>query len=452
MLESILLNPMVGNALSMLVGCSMVGIAGYGLLNREDNDNKVCNYKELKDLLGDGICCSKNVRLSVKQSLEHVLMIMPSGAGKSKKVIAHNINKLKNCSIVITDPSSELEKTCKTNKQKIILNPFSEDSVGYDPLANCKSEFEVRKLANVILMNGMKTYSSNSEASNTQDFIGMATPLFTAYMLMNYHTKQYTFDELIKNICTLPIEHKQVTKENGETIVYASISYDIVESGVESAITEFKSFRQILGANASLSSVRITMNSCLQVFFDENVKKILRKPSLDISKIRQQETILYIQIPEHHSSYFSPLVATLLTQMFNYFLENDGLQIYALIDEMANIGIIPEISRLLSTARKHKLSILGAIQSLSQFQTLYGDLEGKQLTELFKTVLIAGGLKDSAEYISNLLGTKEQKENGMIQIKPLMTADQIRRLKKNEMLIICNNKRPVLDEMMDIVA
>jgi hypothetical protein len=67
LLGSILLNPMVGNALSMLVGCSMVGIAGYGLLNREDNENKVCNYKELKDLLGEGICCSEHIRLSVKQ-------------------------------------------------------------------------------------------------------------------------------------------------------------------------------------------------------------------------------------------------------------------------------------------------------------------------------------------------------------------------------------------------
>jgi type IV secretion system protein VirD4 len=452
MLGSILLNPMVGNVLSMAVGCSMVGLAGYGLLNREDNENKVCNYKELKDLLGEGISCSKNVRLSVKQSNTHVLMVMPSDAGKTRRVIMQNVNKLKNCSIVATDPCREIEKTCKTNKQKIIFNPFSEDSVGYDPLANCKSEFEVKEIANVILLNGMNSYSSKNSASNQEDFVAMALPLLKAYMIMNWHTKQYTFDEMIKRVCILPIEPKFETDEDGNTKVYASIQYDIYQSKIKSAIEEYQSFKQVLDSHGSLSSIRIVMNSCLQVFFDENVSKMMQKKSLNIEDIRKNESILYIQVPEHHSRYFSPLVATLLTQMFNYFLENDGLQIYALIDEMANIGIIPEISRLLSTARKHKLSILGAIQSLTQFQTLYGDLEGKQLKELFKTVLIAGGLKDSADYISNLLGTKEQKENGTTYTKPLMTADQIRRLKKDEMLIICNNKRPVLDEMMDIVV
>jgi hypothetical protein len=33
-----------------------------------------------------------------------------------------------------------------------------------------------------------------------------------------------------------------------------------------------------------------------------------------------------------------------------------------------------------------------------------------------------------------------------------MSADEIRRMDKNDMLIICDNKRPVIDKMMDIVV
>jgi type IV secretory pathway TraG/TraD family ATPase VirD4 len=67
---------------------------------------------------------------------------------------------------------------------------------------------------------------------------------------------------------------------------------------------------------------------------------------------------------------------------------------------------------------------------------------------LFKTILVTGGLRESAEYISNIIGTIEEKETK--QNKPLMTPDEVRRLDRDEMLIICNNKRPVKDYMLDI--
>jgi type IV secretion system protein VirD4 len=311
---------------------------------------------------------------------------------------------------------------------------------------NCKSEFEVRKIANVILLNGMNAYGGKDSKSNQMDWVGMATPLLTSYMLMNYHLKKYSFTDMIKNICTKPI-----VPVKDESIV--SIYQEIMESNVQSAIDEYHSFLQVMGAIQTLRSIRTVMNTCLQLFFDSNVKKICNRQSIDFGKIRTEESIVYIQIPEHYSDYFSPLVATFLTQIYDYILEHDGLQVYSLNDEFCNNGIIPNINKLLSTARKHDLSIIAAIQSLTQLYTLYGELLGKELSELFKTVLICGGLKESAEYVSDhLLGTIELLENNMTQTKPLMTSDEVRRLDKNKVLIICNNKRPVIDEMLDIVA
>jgi type IV secretory pathway TraG/TraD family ATPase VirD4 len=55
-------------------------------------------------------------------------------------------------------------------------------------------------------------------------------------------------------------------------------------------------------------------------------------------------------------------------------------------------------------------------------------------------------------YISDLLGTTECKEKDTTRTKPLMTSDEIRRMDRDDMLIICNNKRPVIDKMMDIVV
>jgi type IV secretory pathway TraG/TraD family ATPase VirD4 len=367
---------------SILLGVITSGAALYGMLYHKDNtDNKVCDRRELKTLSGEGIRCSRNIQLSVKQSNEHLLAIMPSGSGKSRKLVMPNINSLQNCSIICTDPTGEIERTCKTDKQKYILNPFREDTIGYDPLKNCRSEFEVRKIANVILTNGMNAYSSkDSKSSNQQDFVGMATPLLTSYMLMNYYTKRYNFGEMIKNICSLPIiSNIEKDSEGKVTKATKSIELEIMLSNVQSAITEFMVFKQVIGAIPTLSSIRIVMNSCLQVFLDNNIQKLFTKPNIDISKLRNKESIIYIQIPERHSDYFSPLTATFLTQLFDYLLEHDGLQIYFLLDEFCNNGQIPSIGKLLSTARKHNISILAAIQSLNQLYTLYGELQAKEL-------------------------------------------------------------------------
>lgn len=435
-----------------VIFCGVVLYSMYEILTDGDK-NRICNYKELNSLMGNGIMCSKNVRLSIKQSNEHILMVAPSGSGKSRRFMMHNVNNLDNCSIVVADPTGEIYKTCRTNKREYIFNPFSKNTIGYDPLKNCRNEFEVRKLAKVILTNGMVANQSINSVKSQEEWVGMATPLLSAYMLMNFYTQKYDFAEMIKNICILPIESEVERNDKGEIIKATnSIELEILMSNVESAITEFRAFKQVKRAHGTLSSIRTVLNTCLQMFFDRNVQRMFKKPDIDIGKLRQEQSVIYIQIPEHHSDYYSPLVATFLTQLFDYLLDNDGLQVYFLLDELANIGLIPSFSKLLSTARKHNISITGAIQSLTQLSTVYGELEGKQLSELFKTLLVCGGLRDSAEYISNLLGTKVYYKKETKYTEPLMTPEEIRMMDKNDMLIICNNKRPVKDKMMEILV
>jgi len=366
-------------------------------------------------------------------------MIAPSGAGKSRNFIIPNVNTLKNCSIVVTDPCCEIERSCCTNKKKYIINPFSEHTSGYDPLSNCRSEFEVRKLAKVILVNGSQS-ARKGNSTNHQDWIEMATPLFTAYLLYCYYSKKYNFKEVVENICTMSI---LPVKSHPDC---PSILSEIMGDKYDSPKIELESFLQVVGASQTLSSIRSVLNTCLQIFLDRNVQSLLESPNLDFSRLRKEESILFVQIPERHAEYFAPLTATLMSQLIDRLLDNDGLQVYMLFDEFTNIGFLPDMTKLLSTARKHKLSIVAAIQSLTQLFRVYGEIEGKELQELFKTILCLSGLKNSSEYISKIVGNCTIKD----KTKPLMSEDEIRRMDKNEVLIICNNKRPVLDYIINI--
>jgi type IV secretion system protein VirD4 len=224
---------------------------------------------------------------------------------------------------------------------------------------------------------------------------------------------------------------------------------EVKASEVESAQIEMMAFAKVFEARQTLSSIRTVLNTCLQVFMDENVQRMLEAPTIDFTLLRKEQSILFIQIPERHADYFAPITATLISQLLDRLLDDDGLQVYMLYDEFAQIGRIPSIGQLLSTARKHKISIAAAIQSVNQFERVYGN-DHKELKELFKTILVTGGLRESAEYVSNLLGTYEEKETKLN--KPIMAPDEVRRLDRDEMLIICANKRPVTDTMLDIVG
>lgn len=444
---------------TFLVGTLALCLGGIVLdESSRDEGNDICNYKELKNVCGNGVKLSENVQLSPHQCNEHILMIAPSGSGKSRRFMMPNVSNLKDCSIIITDPSAEIEYTCKEetkDKNIYIFNPFNPSTIGYDPLANCANEFEVRKIAKVILKNGM----SKSDTGKQQEWVDMATPLFTAYLLMNYYTKQYTFDELIKNITTRPIlptkrpEPKQTKPATSSTNSITkpkmlSILEEIMLSGVNSAILELQMFLQVMGAPQTLSSIRIVMNTCLQMFMDDNLYNIFHNPQIDLSIFRREESVLYIQIPERHSDYYAPLTATFITQLLDTLLDNkEGLQIYLMFDEFTNVGEIPNICKTLATARKYRIAIIAAIQSLTQLVRVYGETEGHELRELFKTIMVCAGLRDSAEYISKILGSRT--DNKGIN-KPLLTEDEIRRMESDEVLIICNNKKPVKDTLNPI--
>lgn len=404
-------------------------------------DNTICSYRELKSVCGEGIWISENVRLSVAKSNEHILVIAPSGERKTRSVIIPNVNTLKNCSIIVSDPCGEIAASYRGNKRVYIFNPFSDNTIGYDPLIACKSEFDIRNASRSIIMNGCKTARNGTDTDHT-NWLEMSLQLFTAYMLYCYNEGKYTFDEAVSNVCTRPI----ITRFKGEE---QSIYDEIMSSNCIGAKKQIKAISQQLKAEATIASIRSTMNSSLQIFMDDNVCKLCTREMIDFSKFRDEESILFIQVPEMYNEYFAPLTATLMGQLITTLLYNKGLQINMLLDEFTNIGAIPDMAALLSTARKHTISITASIQSINQLARTYSR-DAAELQELFKTVVCTCGLRSSAEYISDLIGVRHSYNNGVESIHPLIDKDEIRRMKQGQVLIVHNNKRPVMDNMIPI--
>lgn len=417
-------------------GCAL-GIV-MELFDDSDNykkDSEVKNYRELKSLMGKGVILSENVRLSEHTSIEHILCVAPSGAGKTRKVVMHNVNKLskEKCTIVATDPKYEIDEECNTGKKNVLriapLRPHITN--GYDPLLNCRNTTEVRKIAGMIMANGnLATIQMTGGKSDNAEWIQKATTPFKAYMLYNYHTKKYSFPVLVKRLLG---NFQGVVKE-------------IMESDIGDAKILMNSFMPIIKAPPTFACILNTLSDCLELFLDDSVANLMSKPSIDLSRLRSEETVLYIQIPEKDSIYYSPLTSVFVSQLMDRLMEDkNGLTTYMMFDEFANIGKISSLTPILSSIRSRGISVTAFIQSLNQLELVYGN-ESKSVIEMFKTTMFMSGLKDSAEYASNLTGMYTNDT----AVGKLLNSDQVRRLGEKDALIITKNKQPVVDRLCKI--
>lgn len=446
------------------------------------DDNDIVSDRELNKFKGDdGFIISQNVRFSKRYSKEHVIVFGPTGAGKTNHIVKHNLQHIKDASIICTDPSGDIMRDVSREDCKIYkLDPNDiKNSIGYDPILMCNSEYEVRNIMETMILNGFQM--SGSSNSDVEKWVKLSAPLLKMYAIYNYKTKKYNFTEMITRVLTAPIK-MQVTvtekverdeptiktvNENGSLkyvsgtkkvmqlekvnkIDTRSIEYEILHSKDENLIQEFYSFIRTIDSPETFANVQLTLNSALALFKDSSVRELCSKKPFDFRVLRKEKAIFYIQIPEKLSRYFAPLTSVLIQQLIDVSRDNpDGNDILFVLDELCNIGIIPDLDKSLSTIRRYNMGVLGCTQSLSQLELLYGEAKTKVILENFNTLCAMSGLSETGGYFSNLLGNKTVTDNEKSSfVKNVMTHDEIRRLEENKILIVCKNKRGVVDTLL----
>lgn len=413
------------------------------------DNNGLGTHHDLKQFKGDdGFLVSKHFRLSSKYSNEHVFVGGPTGSGKTSRIIKHNVQTLKNCSIICTDPDGTISRDVIRDDCKVyVFNPLNpEISIGFNPIELCTNTMEVRNMVDNLILNGMSAFN-RQQKSDDEKWIKMAAPLLKAYAILNFKFRRYNFADMITNLLVNPLSMYVAGHPNKINI--KSIEYEIAKSNDVEIVNEFKSFIKIQSSPETLACIQNVLSTSLQLFNDINVKKLCSKPTLNLKKFRQCKSILYIQVPEAYSTYFAPLVSVYLQQIMNIFRDNyKGLPIRFVLDELCNIGIIPNFDNYLSSIRRYGMGILGCTQCLAQLNANYGDVRTKIILENFNTICALPGLKDSAEYFSSLLGTFDKNVEGTIIKSQVLSIDELRRLDDNKILIICKNKRGVIDTAM----
>lgn len=421
---------------------------------------KLGNLNDLKGLLGnDGLKISKQIQLNAKTGFEGISVIGPTGSGKSTSFFFPNLlsNSLQG-SIVVTDPKGELYKlTCKyqqevCNRKVILFNPLEPlISARYNLLENCSDTSEVSQLAALLLLNGALSIElMTGKKTGGAEWTNMATPLLTSALL-------YVKD-LGKPFNTIEQAFRLVINTTPEDLD------KLFESASSDAKLQYNIFKSVGSAGNTIGGIKITLATALKLFADNKVNSVGSETTFNGTDLRKEKTIIYVVYPERKSAYLAPFMACFFSQIIDKLLDNytnDCYPVNFFFDEFANIGMLNNMSVNAATVRSRKIGFTVCLQSITQLIQVYGEHNALAILNNLKTKLVLPGLTDirTLDYISTLSGTTEIKvsstsetENKITRsfnssTKKLFTDDEIRRLDSDELLIITQNRKPILSAL-----
>ena len=226
-----------------------------------------------------------------------------------------------------------------------------------------------------------------------------------------------------------------------------------------------------LAPDKTTSGILISTGVRLGAFNMEAVANLTSTDDLELMTLGDRPTAVFIIVPSGENAY-AFLVNMMYSQMFDSLYYHgahdfgDGklpVDVRFILDEFANIGVIPSFQQKLTTMRKYGLSCMIFIQSLGQIKNLYKD-DYTTLIDACTTFVYLGGADTATmEDIQKKLGTQTIKQRkhssshnasggGSDSVSTdytqrwLLTLDEIRRLPSNMLLVIISGQQPFYDE------
>lgn len=459
----------LGVSVGQLIGFIGVLSAGAIVPNLKCLDKKggLATLDDLKHLTKskDGIQLSKNIFLSAKELFEHLLILGPTGSGKSSSIFISNLLQKESflnsqSSLIVTDPKSEIYNITSTFQRKLgrkikVFSPYQEaNSIHYNPLDFCKDKTDVITLARDVLSTGAKAMEMrNGGGGNGKDtvWINMATPLFSSVLLYVYKLKRPY--NTISNALRIIIEKEDEDLEKM-----------LLESGDEDIILQYKMYKKSATSPATAGSIQVTLTTNVQSFLTPAIEKITSYSDFKFEDLRNQRTILYMIYDTEKSSDLAPLTSIFFTQLFNAcknLNDDKHYPVFALLDELANIGAIPRFDMYVSVLRSYRIGLICGLQDKTQLKTIYGN-HSETIFNNLKSLALFSGEKcyETLRAVSSLCGEKDvmnittsnnnkgnSSNSRSYKKEPVFAIADLKNLNENEIFIMLKSQKPILDQM-----
>ena len=402
---------------------------------------------------------------------KNILVIGGSGSGKTRFFCKPSLLQA-HSSYVCTDPKGtllpEIGSFLERKKYRIkCLNLINfKKSMRYNPLAYIRSEKDILKLVNALIMN-----TKGEGEKSSEDFWVKAERLYYS-ALIGYIW--YEAPEEERNFITLlDLINASEAREDDET--YQS-PVDILFQQLEEkepdhfAVKQYRKFK--MAAGKTLKSILISCGARLAPFDIKELRDLMETDELELDTLGDSKTALFVIISDTDST-FNFVAALMYSQLFNLLCDKADdfyggrlpVHVRLILDEFANIGQIPNFDKLIATIRSREISASIILQSQSQLKTIYKDAADTIVGNCDSTLFLGGKEKSTLKEISELLGKEtidsyNQSENRGAQTshglnyqklgKELMTQDELTVMDGGKCIFMLRGVRPFLSEKYDL--
>lgn len=396
------------------------------------------------------------------------------GSGKSFRIVLPNLLQADlSTSYVVTDPSGELmEKTGHYFEElgyniKCFNLVDMAHSHRYNPLAYIRKEEDVLTLIESFINN------TDGGIKSSDPFWPKAERALLEALI--FYVRRVSGGKKSEKQTMAYISYLVRSAKSDDSAKKLETKLDQLMNAVrithpnDICLKQYDIFK--LANDKTATSILISTATRLDPFNIEAVANLTSDDDLDLIHLGDKPTILYLIMPQGNTTY-NFIINMLYTQMWDtlyYHAQHDlgdvklPCDIRFILDEFANIGVIPAFQEKLTTMRKYGMSCMIFIQALGQIKNNYKDnwetLMGACDTQVYLGGNETSSMKDLSEKLGEMTirvrdrsssrsGSKGTDSKSFKYTKRKMLGiDEIRRLRPGWGLIIIKGQQPFYDEL-----
>ncbi|VJI28983.1 Protein virD4 [Streptococcus pneumoniae] len=341
---------------------------------------------------------------------KNVLVIGGSGSGKTRFYVKPNLMQM-HSSYCVTDPKGTIVLECgkmlEDNGYEIkILNTINfKKSMKYNPFAYIRSEKDILKLVQTIIAN---TKGEGEKAG--EDFWVKAEKLYytalIGYIFYEAPREEKNFATLLDMIDASEVREDDETYMNPIDRLFEALEK---KEPTHFAVKQYKKYK--LAAGKTAKSILISCGARLAPFDIHELRDLMSEDELELDTLGDRKTALFVIISDTDDT-FNFVVSIMYSQLFNLLCDKADdvyggrlpVHVRCLLDEFANIGLIPKFEKLIATIRSREISASIILQAQSQLKAIYKDNADTIVGNCDSTLFLGGKEKTTLKELSETLG------------------------------------------------
>ena len=441
------------------------------------------NRKDIEPYMDDNfqnnILLTKTERLSMNgrpsnpkyARNKNVLVIGGSGSGKTRFYVKPNLMQM-HSSYCVTDPKGTIVLECgkmlEDNGYEIrILNTINfKKSMKYNPFSYIHSEKDILKLVQTIIAN---TKGEGEKAG--EDFWVKAEKLYytalIAYIYYEAPKEEKNFATLLDMIDASEVREDDENYKNPIDRLFEALEK---KEPRHFAVKQYKKYK--LAAGKTAKSILISCGARLAPFDIQELRDLMSEDELELDCLGERKTALFVIISDTDDT-FNFVVSIMYSQLFNLLCDKADdvyggrlpVHVRFLLDEFANIGLIPKFEKLIATIRSREISASIILQAQSQLKAIYKDNADTIIGNCDSTLFLGGKEKTTLKELSETLGketidlyniseTKSNQNSFAMNYqktgKDLMSQDEITVMDGGKCIFQLRGVRPFFSDKYDI--